>query len=177
MTLIRIESPTPADANEFLAAVARSKQLHGEWVKPPATVDAVARYVERSSRSDFAAFLVRRAEDRALTGVINISNIIGEPLSSAFLGFYAFEPHARQGHMRAGLRLALAHAFEGLSLHRIEANIQPANLASIALVESLGFRREGYSPKYLKIAGEWRDHERWALLAEEFNLAAAARAP
>jgi [ribosomal protein S5]-alanine N-acetyltransferase len=177
MALIRIDALMLVDEHDFLAAVARSKLLHADWVTPPDTVDAFARYVERSSRSDFAAFLVRRTEDRTLAGVINISQIVGEPLSSAFLGFYAFEPHARQGCTRAGLQLALAYAFDVLGLHRIEANIQPANLASIALVQSLGFRREGFSPKYLRVAGEWRDHERWALLAEEFSSAAAAKEP
>jgi ribosomal-protein-alanine N-acetyltransferase len=54
-----------------------------------------------------------------------------------------------------------------MSLHRVEANIQPNNAASIALVKRCGFRLEGFSPRYLKIAGEWRDHERWALLADE----------
>ena len=71
--------------------------------------------------------------------------------------------------MKRGLRLALREAFGPLGLHRVEANIQPANLASIALVRSLGFRKEGFSPNYLKIDGEWRDHERWAILREEFE--------
>jgi ribosomal-protein-alanine N-acetyltransferase len=53
-----------------------------------------------------------------------------------------------------------------LGLHRLEANIQPENLASIGLVRRLGFRREGMPPRYLRINGEWRDHERWALLAD-----------
>ena len=45
----------------------------------------------------------------------------------------------------------------------------PHNEASIASVRSAGFRKEGYSPGYLKIAGEWHDHERWALLADEWE--------
>jgi [ribosomal protein S5]-alanine N-acetyltransferase len=47
----------------------------------------------------------------------------------------------------------------------LEANVQPANIASIALVQSCGLRKEGFSPRYLKIAGKWRDHERWAIVA------------
>jgi [ribosomal protein S5]-alanine N-acetyltransferase len=70
--------------------------------------------------------------------------------------------------MREGLALALDHAFSSLRLHRLEANIQPANTASIQLVKSLGFRLEGVSPRYLKIRGRWRDHERWAILREEW---------
>ncbi|MGD9634261.1 MAG: GNAT family N-acetyltransferase [Pirellulales bacterium] len=175
MPAVRLATPTTADREEFLAAVADSRALHAAWVTPPATAEAFERYLERTSRCDFAAFLVRRVDDGAaagpIAGVINISNIIGEPLSSAFLGFYAFEPQAGKGYMKAGLKLALAHAFEQLGLHRVEANIQPENIASIALVRRLGFRCEGFSPKYLRIAGEWRDHVRWALLAEEFAAA------
>ena len=64
------------------------------------------------------------------------------------------------------VQLALAHAFGPLGLHRVEANIQPANAASRALVQRLGFRLEGFSPRYLLIDGAWRDHERWAKRAD-----------
>jgi ribosomal-protein-alanine N-acetyltransferase len=69
--------------------------------------------------------------------------------------------------MRAGLELVVKRAFGAFKLHRVEANIQPKNLASRALVLALGFRLEGYSPRYLKIGGRWCDHERWARLADE----------
>ena len=90
-------------------------------------------------------------------------------LRSAYLGYYAFVPHAGRGYMSEGLALALRWAFRELHLHRVEANIQPANEASRALVRRLGFRREGFSRQYLKIGGRWRDHERWALLAEDWH--------
>ena len=47
---------------------------------------------------------------------------------------------------------------------RLEANIQPENTASKKLAKACGFRKEGYSPKFLKKGGRWSDHERWALL-------------
>lgn len=106
-----------------------------------------------------------RRDTGALVGVINLTNIVLGPFRSGYLGFYAFAGHERQGLMHEGLTLVVRHAFRKLKLHRVEANIQPANAASIALVESCGFSREGYSPRYLKIAGRWRDHERWALIA------------
>jgi ribosomal-protein-alanine N-acetyltransferase len=67
--------------------------------------------------------------------------------------------------VRGGRAPVVRDAFRRLGLHRLEANIQPGNRASIRLARRLGFRREGYSPRYLKIQGRWRDHERWALLA------------
>jgi ribosomal-protein-alanine N-acetyltransferase len=63
----------------------------------------------------------------------------------------------------------LRYAFKQLKLHRVEANIQPENVASIALVKRAGFVNEGYSRRYLKIGGQWRDHERWAILHEDWK--------
>lgn len=71
--------------------------------------------------------------------------------------------------MRAGLESVIRLAFREYGLHRLEANIQPENRRSIELVQSLGFGLEGYSPRYLKIAGRWRDHERYALTTEEWK--------
>ena len=113
-------------------------------------------------------FVVLR-ESGDLVGVINVSEIVRGPFRSAYLGYYAFVPHAGRGYMTEGLTLALRWAFRGLYLHRVEANIQPGNEASRALVRGLGFRREGFSRRYLKVAGRWRDHERWALVAEDWR--------
>ena len=67
--------------------------------------------------------------------------------------------------MTEALAAAAAFAFGELGLHRLEANIQPGNAASLALVKRVGFHKEGFSPRYLRIDGDWRDHERWALIA------------
>jgi len=106
---------------------------------------------------------------RELVGVINVSEIVHGAFRSAYLGYHAFVPHAGRGYMTEGLGLALRWAFGELRLHRVEANIQPGNRASRRLVRRLGFQREGFSRRYLKVAGRWRDHERWALLAEDWR--------
>jgi ribosomal-protein-alanine N-acetyltransferase len=100
-----------------------------------------------------------------LVGIVNVSEIVRGAFRSGYLAYYVFRPYERRGLMTEGVRLVVRDAFRRLGLHRLEANVQPGNRASIRLVRRLGFRREGYSPRYLKIQGRWRDHERWARLA------------
>jgi len=111
------------------------------------------------------SFFICRKDNAHIAGVINISNMVLGSFRSGYLGYYLFAGHERQGLMREGLQTVVRQAFSSLKLHRLEANIQPGNAASIALVQSCGFAKEGFSPRYLKIAGRWRDHERWAILA------------
>ena len=131
------------------------------------------RYGERPNRDPAAAthagLLVCRVDDDAMAGVFNFSEIVRGTFQSAYLGYYAFAPHAGDGYMSDGLRLALDSAFRTLKLHRVEANIQPGNVRSIALVRKAGFTREGFSRRYIKIAGRWRDHVRFALTIEDWR--------
>ena len=108
-------------------------------------------------------------EKNALAGAITVSEIVWGMFRSGYLGYYALVPYDGQGYMKRGLRAVITEAFVTHGLHRLEANIQPDNLRSIGLVKSLGFRKEGYSLRYLKIAGRWRDHERWAITKEEWR--------
>lgn len=173
---VRIRPPIVADREAFLAAVERSRDLHQPWVAPPATRDAymawLARLAARTPHQRHAGFLV--TADDELAGFVNVNEIVLGAFRSGYLGYAAFVPWAGRGTMRTGLRLVVDHAFadeesDGLGLHRVEANIQPDNVASRALVVGLGFRLEGYSPGYLRIAGEWRDHERYAITADEWK--------
>jgi len=160
---VRLSRPSARDAAEFLAAVRRSGGLHGHWVSAPSTVAAFRKYLRRARRPTQAAYFVRLRTSGELVGVVNVSEIVRGNFHSAYLGYYALAPQHGQGLMAEGLHLVMDDAFRRLKLHRLEANIQPGNRASRALVRGLGFRREGYSPRYLKIAGRWRDHERWAI--------------
>jgi ribosomal-protein-alanine N-acetyltransferase len=169
MTRVTIRTPQAADQREFLEAVRRSRKLHHPWVSPPASAMTFHTYLARCARDTQENFLIRRRDTGELAGVVNVSEIVRGLLRSGYLGYCAFVPHDGQGLMTEGMRLVIARAFRTLRLHRLEANIQPGNLASIALVRRLGFRREGLSRRYLKIGGRWRDHERWAILADEWK--------
>lgn len=120
-------------------------------------------------RATHIGLLACRRQDDALVGVFNFSAIVRGAFQSAYLGYYGFADHAGRGYMSEGLALGLRVGFSTLRLHRIEVNVQPANKPSIALVRRGGFTREGFSRRYIKIGGRWRDHERWALLAEDWR--------
>lgn len=172
---IYIAHPSPRDRADFIEAGKRSRPLHQSWVTMRFNDQTFDAYLKRAGRDDHACFLVRRVDDHAIVGAININQIIRGFFHSGFLGYYGFRPHDGQGLMTDGLELVLRHAFTRLKMHRLEANVQPGNAASIALVQRCGFRREGLSLRYLKIAGRWRDHERWAITIEDWRGRAAAR--
>jgi [ribosomal protein S5]-alanine N-acetyltransferase len=113
--------------------------------------------------------LICHSINKCIVGVANLSQIFYKAFQNAYLGYYVNIEFAGQGFMGEGIPLVINHAFYSLGLHRIEANIQPGNIASINLVNRLGFTKEGFSRRYLKINGEWRDHERWALTVEDWK--------
>jgi ribosomal-protein-alanine N-acetyltransferase len=172
-----LRPPERRDRDEFVSLMRASRSFHRPWATAPADNDRFETYLADSRRPDFEAMLVCRYGDQAILGFFNLSQIFRGPLQSAYLGYAVGKPYAGQGYMREGIQLVLRHAFLTLHLHRVEANIQPGNKASIALAEGAGFRREGFSPRYLKIGGRWRDHERWAILADDWRARARAREP
>lgn len=142
--------------------------FHRPWVWAPITPLDLRQYLDKQSVGSSRGYTVR-LPNGDLVGIVNLNNIVHGALMGASLGYYGSAAHAGFGLMRAGVAAVLDQAFGPLGLHRLEANIQPANKASRRLVQALGFRLEGFSPRYLKIGDEWRDHERWAILAEEWG--------
>jgi [ribosomal protein S5]-alanine N-acetyltransferase len=165
---VTLSTPTLADADEFIAAVRASRSQLLPWVDPADSPGRFAGYLNRAAQPDNACFILRHDDCGGLVGFVNVNSIVRGGLQSASLGYGGFASHTGRGLMTAGVRLVVGTAFTGLGLHRLEANIQPHNARSLALVRRLGFRREGYSPQYLLIDGRWRDHERWAVRAEDW---------
>jgi ribosomal-protein-alanine N-acetyltransferase len=62
----------------------------------------------------------------------------------------------------------LKYAFEVLDLHRIEADVDPRNAASIKTLERLGFQREGYLRERWQINGQIQDAFFYGLLRHEW---------
>jgi ribosomal-protein-alanine N-acetyltransferase len=168
-----IRPPRASDEKSYLAGVRASRDLHQPWVSLVATPAAFQKRLENGRSPRGASFFIFRSDSKALVGVVDLSEIVRGFFQSAYLGYFAFEPHAGRGLMREGLAQVVQHAFETMGLHRLEANVQPGNDASIALVRTVGFTKEGYSKRYLKIGGQWLDHERWAILVEDWRILAA----
>jgi ribosomal-protein-alanine N-acetyltransferase len=157
---------TQADQAEFLELASASAELHHPWMSLPITPPEFQAYLSRFDHISAEGFLICLRGTGAIAGAIHINSIIRGRFQNGSVSYAAFAPAAGQGYMSEGLGLVLRYAFEQLRLHRLDAQIQPGNHASLALVRRLGFRNEGYSPDLLFIDGAWRDHERWAITSD-----------
>jgi ribosomal-protein-alanine N-acetyltransferase len=166
---VYLRGPKKRDGRELVTANRLSRAFHRGWARPPPDSEAFATWMARCRQPNVKCLLVCRPDDDAIVGVFILSQIVRGMFHSAYLGYYAEQPHAGQGYMTEGMRLVLRHAFTTMKLHRVEANVQPENVASIALVKRSGFRLEGFSPGYLKVAGRWRDHQRWAMTIDDWR--------
>ena len=145
------------------------KRLHPRWWGAPTNSEAYRKFLDRIDGVHYEGFLVCLRDGGDIVGMVNVAEIIRGRLQSAFLGYSGNVTYAGTGLMTDAVRRVLAHAFTHLKLHRVEANIQPGNHRSIALAKRCGFRKEGFSPRYLKLGGRWRDHERWAMTVEDWR--------
>ncbi|MVZ99090.1 GNAT family N-acetyltransferase [Actinomadura sp. LD22] len=168
VTLRRLGS---ADRDEFLDLVRASADLHRPWVSLPSTPEQYRAYLARYAKPDEESLLVCVRGSGNVAGLVNINSIIRGRFQSASIAYAAFAPSAGRGYMSEGLELVVRYAFEQLRLHRLEAQIQPENEASLKLVRRAGFRYEGLSPELLYIDGAWRDHERWAITSSMIDIA------
>jgi ribosomal-protein-alanine N-acetyltransferase len=156
------------DGRELVRANLASIAVHEPWVIPFRDEAGFQIYLETCDGERKIGFVLRERQTRRVVGVVNLSEIVRGAFQSAYLGYFGMSGFQGRGLMREGLSLVIDHAFGELALHRIEANIQPGNTRSLALARRLGFRKEGFSPRYLQIGGAWRDHERWAILEDEW---------
>ncbi|MEO0375327.1 MAG: GNAT family protein [Cyanobacteria bacterium P01_A01_bin.17] len=164
-----IRRPTEADCPALLSLHRRSREFYAPWIAPLLTEADCMAYINRCQREDVEGSLICCATTQKIVGVANLSQIFYGPFQNAYLGYYADVDFVGKGLMTEGLRLVIDHAFKKLRLHRVEANIQTGNTASINVVKRLNFTKEGFSERYLKINGKWRDHERWALTVENWS--------
>ena len=125
-----------------------------------------AQLIEAELDRSLCTYLSAKSAPDCVIGALNLRNITRGSLMSAVIG-YGLAPEAVGcGFMCEAIDTMVAIGFNELGLHRLEINIVPRNARSIAVAERCGFRLEGLSPRYLKIAGRWEDHARYAKLNE-----------
>jgi ribosomal-protein-alanine N-acetyltransferase len=159
---VELERPGARHARDFIAAAVRSRMLHRGRVTAAATPAEYRAYLGRCRRDVHAYFVVTRGA-RELIGVVEILDVAPGLTCTGRLGYYAFMPYAGRGLMREGVALALQRAFAELALDGLEAEVQKGNRRSVALLERLGFQRDGDERKVRKVGRRWLDHERWVL--------------
>ena len=157
----RVES---RDRKQIVALAQESVSFHTPWISAPTTNQIFRLYIRRIRRDENEGFVCCLQETGTIVGVINLNNIIRSVNMSASIGYYAFSRYQGQGYMTEGLKKVVEIAFRDLGLHRLEAAIQPENNRSKELARRCGFEFEGISKRYLYMNGQWRDHERWAVI-------------
>lgn len=166
---ILLRYPRSEDFAEFAESARKSRKFHRGLVSPPMDLEKFENYIAANAHDANERFLICLIENDAICGAVNLSQIFRRSFQNAYLGYYLFERFTGKGLMTEAVELVLRYAFRDLKLHRIEANVQPENLPSIAVLKRCGFTHEGFSRKYLKIGGRWRDHERFAIIKENWT--------
>jgi [ribosomal protein S5]-alanine N-acetyltransferase len=157
------------DFDELMQMFRESRKFYKGLITPPENLKDFKNYVARNDEEASEFFVICRNEDEKIVGAINLSQIFRKAFQNAYLGYSLGVKYTGAGFMTEAVELILRHAFVNLKLHRVEANVQPENLPSIAVLRRCGFTKEGFSEKYLKIGGRWRDHERWAIVKENWR--------
>jgi len=174
---VTLRSPSPADRAEFVELRQQSRAHLEKWEPiPPSGLDPFGpgcfdREIEHASTEREQRWVIIENTTGRIAGRITLGNIERGPFNNGRFGYWLGVGFEGRGLMSEGLKLAVGHAFTpiaegGLGLHRVCANIMPSNVRSRALLERVGFVKEGYSEKYLQIRGVYADHERWAMTVE-----------
>jgi len=169
---IRLRGFREGDLHD-LYAVHSDPQVMRYWSFPAWTelAQAQARLANAMSGRDPQRLLcwaiAERSDDRLVGGVTVFA--IERAQERAEIGYCLRSDRWGHGLAREALQLALAHAFDGLRLRRVEADIDPRNTASCALAERLGFAREGLLRERWLVAGELQDSAIHGLLARDWR--------
>jgi ribosomal-protein-alanine N-acetyltransferase len=166
---VYLRYPERFDFEELALRYRGSRELFRGVAETKFDRNAFEQLIASADTETKQAFLICELEDDAIVGTITLSQIFHKAFQNAYLGYQLFGGFTGNGYMTEAVDLMLHYAFTDLKLHRVEANVQPNNKPSIAVLKRNGFAKEGFSRRYLKIGGQWRDHERWAILKEDWK--------
>jgi [ribosomal protein S5]-alanine N-acetyltransferase len=163
-----LRASEPALAGAVAAYLQRNRSAHARWNPPLAehlfTTEGQAERLAAAAQAESDGtqvgwWLLRREDAATVIGHARLSQLARGPFHSAMLGYAIDHAHEGRGLMHEALLALLADAFgPRVALHRVQANARVENRRSLALLERLGFVREGLAREYLFIDGAWRDH-------------------
>lgn len=172
-----LRSPQKTDYEEWMELRSGSRNYLIPW-EPTWPSNGLSRsfYYDRVRRNKIEAredrgysYFIFEGQSGHLLGGINLSNIRRRASRSCSMGYWTAEKYSGKGFMKAGVEVLSKFAFSSLNLHRIEAACIPENLASRTVLERVGFEKEGFARRYLKINGRWRDHVLYGLIVDDFR--------
>ncbi len=180
-SLVYMRHPVMQDYAAWAELRAMSRQhltpWEPKWARDELTRSCFRRRLrqfQREQRDDhgYAYFVFMEVGGR-LVGGLNISNVRRGVAQAASLGYWMGLPHTGRGLMTDAVHAGIRFAFGPLDLNRLEAACLPENIASARVLEKTGFQREGRARRYLKINGDWKDHDLYALLHDDVQRTAA----
>ncbi|MCL4220918.1 MAG: GNAT family N-acetyltransferase [Phycisphaerales bacterium] len=172
--LVLLRFPEEADRAAYIALRRESRAFLEPWEPLPRPGldpwgdSGFDRELQLADTEHTRRLLICRKTDGLIVGRLGISGIERGILQTCHLGYWIGAAHVRRGYCTEAVRLALGYVFTALKLHRVEVNLQPDNVASRGVAIAAGLKQEGYSPRYIKIRGQWKDHERWAITIEDW---------
>lgn len=176
-TRVSLRPPRLGDWHEWAMLRSRNagflKPWEPAWDEGSLTEEYYERRLRRQVREwngdQCYPFLIVLNDGDRIIGAINVNNVARGAVQFASLGYWIDESRQRHGYMTEAGRLIVAHAFTGLKLHRLCAACLPENVRSRSLLTKLGFKEEGFAPRYIQIDGLWRDHVLYGLTVEDWE--------
>jgi ribosomal-protein-alanine N-acetyltransferase len=169
------------DREPWIEGLRASRELHDPWTPlrgPDWTPEAAWDRMWDMESHPYNRKMVAVAGDGRIAAWVNLNEIVYSHTMSATAGWSVNAQFAGQGVATEAVMGLLDYAFavepDGVGLHRVACGIMPENVRSLRVAEKCGFRREGFAPKLVRIAGEWRDHVLFGKLAEEHSPARGA---
>jgi [ribosomal protein S5]-alanine N-acetyltransferase len=166
---LTLRQPVVADYTSWAELRALSRAHLTPW-EPTWSPDDLSRAMYRrrlrAYAKDIHPYFIFENASGSLVGGVTLSNVRRGSAQTAALGYWMGAPYAGRGLMREAVGMLLPVAFNALRLHRIEAATMLNNFASMRVLESVGFAREGMARGYLKINGRWEDHVLYGRLAD-----------
>ena len=175
---IALRAFAPGDVSELTALRVRNRDFLGPWEPRRSegffTEAGQRAEIERDRHEWVAdrtyAFAVVERDGGAMRGRIALANVVRGAWENATLGYFVDEEVGGRGYASEAVSLALDFAFGPCRLHRVQAAVMPKNARSRRVLEKNGFRHEGFSPRYLRLDGDWRDHNLFAITIEELRV-------